>query len=136
MSEQVIEGLAHVGVAVKDIDEGIKFFQEKFGAELDTSRAPDGKMNFGLHISAVVKIGPLAFELMQPTQEGVGPVGKFVAARGEGLHHISLKVKKYADAKEQFVASGFDIKGEMGGVMAFIHPKTCKGILVEFTEVV
>jgi len=132
----MIEGLAHVGVAVKDIDEGISFFQEKFGAELDTSKSKDGKMNFGLHISAVVKVGPLAFELMQPTQEGVGPVGKFVAERGEGLHHISLKVDDYKSSKADFESKGFDIKGEMGNVMAFIHPKTCKGVLVEFTEVV
>jgi methylmalonyl-CoA/ethylmalonyl-CoA epimerase len=133
----MIEGLAHIGVAVKDIDEGIKFFQEKFGAVLDTSKAKDGKMNFGLHISAVVKINNnLVFELMQPTKEGVGPVGKFVAEKGEGLHHISLKVDKYATSKAQFQECGFEIKGEMGGVMAFIHPKTCKGILVEFTEIV
>lgn len=132
----MIEGLAHIGVAVKDIDEGIKFFQEKFGAELDTSKAKDGKMNFGLHISAIVKVGSLAFELMQPTKEGMGPVGKFVAERGEGLHHISLKVDKYKDAKEDFTSKGLEIKGEMGGVMAFIHPKTCKGVLVEFTEIV
>ena len=67
----MIEGLAHIGVAVKDIDEAISFFQDKLGAELDTSKAPDGKMNFGLHISAIIKIGPVAFELMQPTQDGV-----------------------------------------------------------------
>jgi methylmalonyl-CoA/ethylmalonyl-CoA epimerase len=132
----MIEGLAHIGVAVKDIDEGIKFFQDKFGAELDTSKAKDGKMNFGLHISAVVRIGPVAFELMQATQEGVGPVGKFVAERGEGLHHISLKVSDYKKAKAEFESKDLTIKGEMGGVMAFIHPKSCKGVLVEFTEVV
>ncbi len=132
----MIEGLAHIGVAVKDIDEGIKFFQEKFGATLDTSKAKDGKMNFGLHISAIVKINELAFELMQPTQLGVGPVGKFVAEKGEGLHHISLKVEKFADAKADFEKNDLTIKGEMGGVMAFIHPKSCKGMLVEFTEVV
>lgn len=132
----MIEGLAHVGVAVKDIDEGIKFFQEKFGAVLDTSKAKDGKMNFGLHISAIVKVGPLAFELMQPTKEGMGPVGKFVAERGEGLHHISLKVDDYKSARDDFAAKGLEIKGEMGGVMAFIHPKTCKGVLVEFTQIV
>ncbi len=132
----MIEGLAHVGVAVKNIDEGIKFFQDVFGAELDTSKAKDGKMNFGLHISAVVKVGSLAFELMQPTQEGVGPVGKFVAEKGEGLHHISLKVDKYKPSKEDFESKGLTIKGEMGGVMAFIHPKSCKGMLVEFTEIV
>ncbi|MCP4682278.1 MAG: hypothetical protein GY864_08080 [Desulfobacterales bacterium] len=130
----MIEGLAHVGVAVKDIDEGIKFFAEKFGAELDTSKKDDGKFDFGLHISAIVKVGTLAFELMQPTQEGVGPVGKFVAEKGEGLHHISLKVDKYADAKTDFEGKGLKVIGEMG-VMAFIHPKTCKGMLTEFTEV-
>ena len=132
----MIEGLAHIGVAVKDIDEGIKFFQEKFGAELDTGKAKDGKMNFGLHLSAIVKVGPITFELMQPTQEGQGPVGKFVAERGEGLHHISLKVSDYKEAKAEFEGKGFKIMGEMGGVMGFIHPKTCKGILVEFTQVV
>lgn len=131
----MIERLAHVGVAVKDIDEGIQFFKEKFGAQLDTTNVADGKMNFGLHISAVVKVGALAFELMQPTQEGVGPVGKFIAEKGEGLHHISLKVDKYADAKAEFEAKDLKVMGEMGGVMAFIHPKTCKGMLVEFTEI-
>jgi len=132
----MIEGLAHIGVAVKNIDEGIKFFQDKFGAVLDTSKAKDGKMNFGLHISAVVKVGPIAFELMQPTKEGMGPVGKFVAERGEGLHHISFKVDDYKASKADFEGKGLEIKGEMGGVMAFIHPKTCKGVLVEFTQVV
>jgi methylmalonyl-CoA/ethylmalonyl-CoA epimerase len=132
----MIEGLAHIGVAVKNIDEGIKFFQDKFGAVLDTSKAKDGKMNFGLHISAIVKVGPLAFELMQPTKEGMGPVGKFVAERGEGLHHISLKVDDYKAAKAEFEGKGLEIKGEMGGVMAFIHPKSCKGVLVEFTQIV
>ncbi|MBN1613202.1 MAG: VOC family protein [Deltaproteobacteria bacterium] len=131
----MIEGLAHIGVAVKDIDEGIAFFREKFGAELDTSKVKNGKMNFGLHLSAVVRVGDLAFELMQPTQEGVGPVGKFIAEKGEGLHHISLKVDKYKTAKADFENKDFRIMGEMGGVMAFLHPKTCKGILVEFTEV-
>jgi len=131
----MIEGLAHIGVAVKDIDEGIAFFKEKFGAVLDTSKAADGKLDFGLHISALVKAGDLTFELMQPTQEGVGPVGKFLAEKGEGLHHISLKVDNYRAAKEQFESKDLRVIGEVGGVMAFVHPKTCKGILVEFTEV-
>lgn len=132
----MIEGLAHIGVAVKDINEAIQFFQDKFGATLDTSKAKDGKMNFGLHISAMVKIGPLAFELMQPTKEGQGPVGKFVAERGEGLHHISLKVSNYKESKAEFEGKGLQIMGEMAGVMGFIHPKTCKGVLVEFTQIV
>ena len=131
----MIEGLAHVGVAVKDIDEGIKFFSEKFGAVLDTSKVAEGKINFGLHISAVVRVGDLAFELMQPTQEGIGPVGKFISEKGEGLHHISLKVDKFKTAKADFESRDLKVMGEMGGVMAFLHPKTCKGILVEFTEV-
>ena len=131
----MIEGLAHIGVAVKDIDEGISFFKEKFGAVVDTSKVQDGKMDFGLHISALVKVGDVAFELMQPTQEGVGPVGKFIAQKGEGLHHISLKVDKFQSAKEDFESKDLRVMGEMAGVMAFLHPKTCKGILVEFTEI-
>jgi hypothetical protein len=59
-----------------------------------------------------------------------------VAEKGEGLHHISLKVDNFKTAKDAFVAQGLEIKGEMGGVMAFIHPKSCKGMLVEFTQIV
>ncbi len=131
----MIEGLAHIGVAVKDMDEAIKFFQDSFGATLDTSRGDNGKMDFEVHISALVKVGSLAFELMQPTKEGVGPVGKFIAERGEGLHHISLKVDKYRNTKADFESKGMTVIGEMDEVMAFIHPKSCKGILTEFTEV-
>lgn len=130
----MIEGLAHVGVAVKNLDEGIKFFEDNFGAVLDTSMGEGGKMNFGMHTSAVVKVGTLFFELMEPAQEGVGPVGKFVAEKGEGIHHISLKVDKYQEAKADFESKGLQTMGDMG-VMGFLHPKTCKGMLVEFTEV-
>ncbi|MDY6974060.1 MAG: VOC family protein [Thermodesulfobacteriota bacterium] len=131
----MIEGLAHVGVAVKDLDEGIKFFEDTFGATLDTSMASDGKMNFGLHLSAILQVGTMKFELMQPTQEGEGPVGKFLAKNGEGLHHISLKVSNYKDAKSDFESKGLTVMGEMREVMAFLHPKSCKGVLVEFTQV-
>ena len=131
----MIEGLAHIGVAVKDIDEGIAFFKNKFGAVLDTSKVDDGKMDFGLHISALVKVGDLSLELMQPTEEGVGPVGKFIAEKGEGLHHLSLKVDRFQLAKDDFESKDLRVIGETAGVMAFIHPKTCKGILVEFTEI-
>ena len=65
----------------------------------------------------------------------MGPVGKFLAENGEGLHHISLKVGNYRSAKEHFESKDLRVIGEVGGVMAFVHPKTCKGILVEFTEV-
>ncbi len=130
-----IEGLAHVGIAVENIDEAIAFFREKLGAELDTSRAADGKLNFGLHISAIVRVGTLAFELMQPTQAGLGPVGKFLKERGQGIHHISLKVDNFSETKADFESKGLQIMGELGGVMAFIHPRTLMGILAEFTEV-
>ncbi len=130
----MIEGLAHIGVAVNDIDEAIQWFKEKFGAELDTSKKEDGKYDFGMHTSAVVKVGNVAFELMQAAQVGVGPVGKFIKERGEGLHHISLKVDKYAAAKADFEGKGMKVIGDMG-VMAFLHPSTCKGMLTEFTEV-
>ena len=127
-----IEGLAHVGIAVNNIDEAIAFFKDKLGAELDTTRAADGKMNFGPHISAIVNVGTLALELMQPTQEGTGPVLK---ERGQGIHHISLKVDSFSEAKADFESKGLRVMGEMGGVMAFIHPKTLLGILTEFTEI-
>ncbi len=130
----MIEGLAHIGVAFKNLDEGIAFFEEKFDGKLVSSLGEKGKMNFGLHISAMVRVGTLMFELMEPTQEGVGPVGKFIAERGEGIHHISLKVDEYKGAKEDFESKALKVL-DAGGAMGFIHPKSAKGILVEFTEV-
>jgi len=129
----MIEGLAHVGIAVKSLDEGIAFYKEKFGAEHDTSAGDNGRMDFGLHVSAMIKIGTLVIELMEPTQEGVGPVGKFIADRGEGVHHISLKVDDYKGAKEDFESKDMRIIGD-AGVMGFIHPKSAMGSLVEFTQ--
>jgi len=135
----VVKGLAHVGIAVTNIDEAIKFYQDKYGATLDTSKAPDGKVDFGLHISAVVRVGTMAFELLQATKEGAGPIGKFVAKNGGGgIHHISLKVDSYAPAKESLESKGLQVLGETevwGGKMAFVHPKTNLGCLFEFTEV-
>lgn len=130
----MIEGLAHVGVAFKNLDEGIAFFEEKFGGKLNTALGKEGKMNFGLHISAMVSVGTLVFELMEPTQEGVGPVGKFLTERGEGIHHISFKVDSYKASKEDFEAKALKIL-DAGGAMGFIHPKSAKGILIEFTEI-
>ncbi|MEE8400340.1 MAG: VOC family protein [Desulfobacterales bacterium] len=129
----MIEGLAHVGVAFKNLDDGIAFFEEKFGGKLVTSLGEEGKMDFGLHISAMVRVGTLMFELMEPTQEGVGPVGKFIVERGEGIHHISMKVDDYKTAKEDFEGKDMKIL-DAGGSMGFIHPKSAKGILVELTE--
>lgn len=129
----MIEGLAHIGVAFKNLDEGIAFFEEKFGGVLVTSLGKEGKMDFGLHISAMVRVGTLMFELMEPTREGVGPVGKFIADRGEGIHHISMKVDDYKAAKEDFEGKDMKIL-DAGGAMGFIHPKSAKGILVELTE--
>jgi len=136
---EVVQGLAHVAVAVTNIDDAIKFFQDKYGAQLDTRRSPDGKIDFGLQISAIMKLGAMAFELMQPTKEGAGPVGKFIQKNGGGgIHHISLKVKNYGDAKASFTGKGMEVLGEMeiwGGRMAFLHPKTNLGCLFEFTEI-
>lgn len=129
----MIEGLAHIGVAFKNLDEGIAFFEAKFGGVLVTSLGKEGKMDFGLHISAMVRVGTLMFELMEPTREGVGPVGKFIADRGEGIHHISMKVDDYKAAKEDFEGKDMKIL-DAGGAMGFIHPKSAKGILVELTE--
>jgi methylmalonyl-CoA/ethylmalonyl-CoA epimerase len=134
-----VQGLAHVAIAVTNIDEAIKFFQDKYGATLDTSKEPDGKLDFGLHISAIMRLGTMAFELMQPTKEGAGPVGKFIAKNGGGgIHHISLKVKNFAEAKDSFTGKGLEVLGETelwGGFMAFLHPKSNMGCLFEFTEV-
>lgn len=127
----MIKGLNHVGIAVKDVDSAIKFFQEKLGAELITKV----DLPFMQQVSAIVKVGELQFELMQGTApESV--VSRFIEKKGEGMHHISLKVDDIDKACEEFENKDMQIINKLPPMkMAFVHPKSMYGVLVELAQV-
>jgi methylmalonyl-CoA/ethylmalonyl-CoA epimerase len=125
----------HVGVAVADLDESIRIYQSALGAEL-VHRATNEKE--GLE-AAFLKVGDGEVELMAPLRED-SPVGKFLAKRGPGLHHVAYAVADIDKALAGASASGVELIdsepriGMHGTRIAFLHPKSVGGVLTELVE--
>lgn len=130
----MIKGIDHVGIAVENIDDMVSFFKDIFGAK-ETSRTDYPNLQ---QISAKVNInGETEFELMQPTGPD-GAIGKFMEKSPKGgMHHISIRcdnIKTFVDELEKkgiiVVGKSFDSPVKV----AFIHPKSAKGLLIELKE--
>ncbi len=128
----MIKGINHLGIVVEDIDDVVAFLVDAFGAK-EVTRIDFPKLK---QSSAIVRIGGSFFELMQPTAPD-GVVGKFLKNRGGGLHHISLLCDDVAALSEKLEAKGLEVVGKVlegPTKVAFLHPKTTKGILFELAE--
>ena len=125
----------HVGIAVDDLESAIELYTTIFGAEL-THRASNEKD--GLE-AAFLRAGDAEVELLKPLREDT-PVGKFVAKRGPGLHHIAVAVPDIEQAIANARARGLEMLDEEprmglhGTRIAFVHPKSVGGVLTEFVE--
>ena len=123
----------HVGVAVSDLDEAIALYQKAFGAEL-VHRASTDELT-----AAFLQAGDAEVELLQPLRDD-SPVGKFLANRGPGLHHIAVAVPDIDKAIAEARAEGLEMIdqepriGLHGTRIAFVHPKSVGGVLTEFVE--
>ncbi|HPQ44667.1 MAG TPA: VOC family protein [Syntrophales bacterium] len=128
----MIQGLEHIGIAVRSIDKTLEFLKETFGAEeLARNEYPELQ-----EISSTVHLSGTYFELIEPT----GPksvIGKFIENSGEGFHHISIlcgDLEKFVGDLEE---KGLKIVGKVfeGPYrIAFIHPKSSHGLLIELTD--
>ena len=125
----------HVGIAVTDIEASIQLYRAALGAEL-VHRARNEKE--GLE-AAFLRVGEGELELMAALRED-SPVGKFVAKRGPGLHHVAYAVADIDKALADARASGLELidaeprMGMHGSRIAFVHPKSLGGVLTEFVE--
>ena len=132
----MIEGIHHVGIAVADLDASIALYTKALGAVLVQRTANDQE---GLE-AAFLRTGDGEVELMSPTRDD-SPVGKFVARRGPGLHHVAFGVKDIRQALADAGAAGCELidaeprRGMHGSLIAFIHPKSLGGVLTELVEV-
>ncbi|HKC20411.1 MAG TPA: methylmalonyl-CoA epimerase [Candidatus Dormibacteraeota bacterium] len=123
----------HVGVAVEDLDAAIELYEKNFGAEL-THRASNDELD-----AAFLNAGGAEVELLRPRHEDT-PVGKFLARRGPGLHHIAIAVADLDRAIADARAGGLEMIDEEprlglhGTRIAFIHPKSVGGVLTELVE--
>jgi methylmalonyl-CoA epimerase len=119
-------------VAVDDLDEAIDTYTRLFGAELEhRATVPDQGVE-----AAAVLVGQSRVELLAPTGEDT-PVGKFLASRGPGMHHVAYEVDDVQAALTELVAKGAALiddkprEGLFGLEVAFLHPDSVHGVLAE-----
>jgi methylmalonyl-CoA/ethylmalonyl-CoA epimerase len=125
--------LAHVGIAVERLDEALAFYRDVLGL---TPTAPE--IHDGARI-VTVPLGDVCVELLSPVSAD-SPIAKFLARRGPGIHHLSLRVPDLDAALAACRAHGYRLvdetprPGHGGRRVAFVHPKATAGILLELTE--
>ena len=131
----MFEKISHIGIAVKDIDASISLFQSLFGKVPDhAEELPDHKVR-----TAMFSIGESAIELTQAL-DPESPVAKFIEKRGEGVHHVSFVVDDIDQQLVRLRAAGFELIDEQsrpgadGYRVAFLHPKSTNGVLIEISQ--
>jgi methylmalonyl-CoA/ethylmalonyl-CoA epimerase len=130
-----IKHIDHIGIAVKSIDEGMKFYTDILGLTMEkTEIIEEQKVKTGFF-----PITDSELELLEST-ESDGPVAKYIESRGEGVQHIAFRVENIKEALEELKEKGVRLidqaprKGAGGARIAFIHPKETHGVLVELCE--
>jgi methylmalonyl-CoA epimerase len=132
----MIGGISHLGLAVRDLDEAIRLYRDVFGLELTHRWVAEAD---GMK-AASFRAGDVEIELMQPLEQD-SPVGRFLARRGEGVHHVAYRVDDVDAALRGAREAGLDAvddKPRPGGdgrtLVAFLHPKSTHGVLTELEQ--
>jgi methylmalonyl-CoA epimerase len=132
----VIERVSHLGIAVADLDQAVHLYRDVLGLTM-TSRwvAEDDGIE-----AASFRVGDVDIELMQALDD-TSPVAKYVAKRGEGIHHVAFAVDDVAATLDDARARGLeaiDERPRTGGGgrtrVAFLHPRTMHGVLTELEQ--
>ena len=125
-------GIHHLGVAVADLDEALATYSRLFGARLEHRElVPDQGVE-----AASVRVGDSRVELLAATGDDT-PVGRFLAKRGPGMHHVAYEVDDVRETLEQLEREGAELidpeprEGLFGLEVAFVHPDAVHGVLSE-----
>ena len=124
----------HVAVVVRDMDAALATYRDQLHLPLDVLLPIESD---GVRI-AFLPVGESSIELVEPTDEKTG-VARFLATRGEGFHHVCLEIDDVQAELDRLAAAGLELidksprRGAEGPV-AFIHPRSCHGVLVELIE--
>jgi methylmalonyl-CoA/ethylmalonyl-CoA epimerase len=125
-------GIHHLGVAVADLDKAVTTYERVFGAELEhRETVPDQGVE-----AASLRVGAGRVELLASLGEET-PVGKFLAKRGPGMHHVAFEVDDVGNALEELNEEGVELVDEaprhglFGLEVAFLHPDALDGVLAE-----
>jgi lactoylglutathione lyase/methylmalonyl-CoA/ethylmalonyl-CoA epimerase len=130
-----LKKIDHVGIAVKSIEESLKFYEGVLGLKCKgTEEVKSQKV-----ITAFVPIGESEFELLEPTSDD-SPIAKFIAKKREGIQHIAVRVDDVEAALEELKKQGMRLidekprDGAGGAKIAFVHPKSTNGVLLELCQ--
>ena len=125
--------IEHIGIAVKNLDESIRFYENVLGLKCHNIEfVKDQKVR-----TAIFKIGESKIELLETT-DPEGPIGRFIKDKGEGIHHIAFAVNDVQEALNEVKSKGISLvdnvprKGAEDLNIAFLHPKSTNGVLMEF----
>ena len=127
--------LDHVGIAVKNLDEALAFYRDALGLHVEVPEEVSSQRVRAHFIPA----GQAALELLEPTAAD-SVIGRYVEKRGPGIHHITLRVDDIRAVLEQLKARGVRLvdqqprPGAEGALVAFIHPQSAHGVLVELKQ--
>jgi methylmalonyl-CoA epimerase len=129
-------GIHHLGVAVHDLDEAVDTYERLFGAEIEHRGAIEDQ---GVEAAAIL-VGSGRVELLAPLGAET-PVGKFLANRGPGMHHVAYEVDDVQAELDRLSAEGAELidaaprRGLFGLQVAFVHPDAVHGVLTEVVSV-
>ena len=128
----MIESVDHIGIAVRSLDDASARFERAFGlACAGVESLPEQGVKVGFF-----SIGEVRIELLEPTSAS-SPIARFLEKRGEGIHHIAFRSNTVSDDVRSAVAAGCEHIGSIapegagGDRVAFLHPKSLFGVLVE-----
>lgn len=127
-----VRGVHHLGVAVADLEEAIATYERLFGAEVEQR----GSLESQGVTAALLLVGGSRVELLAPTGEDT-PVGRFLARRGPGMHHVALESDDVAATLRELAAAGAQLiderprPGLFGKQVAFVHHDSVHGVLTE-----
>jgi methylmalonyl-CoA/ethylmalonyl-CoA epimerase len=130
-----ISHIEHIGIAVKDLQESIKYYENVLGFKCySIEEVPEQKVK-----TAFFMVGQTKIELLEST-DPEGPIGKFIEKKGEGIHHLAFATKDLEGALQEVETKGVQLidktprKGAEGLSIAFLHPKSTSGVLTELCE--
>jgi methylmalonyl-CoA/ethylmalonyl-CoA epimerase len=133
--DMLLTEIDHVAIAVNDLEAAISYYRETFGCEVEHRETieKDGVEE------ALLKVADSYVQLLTPIRDD-STVAKFLASKGEGIHHVGYRVDDCAQALESVKAHGHRVideaprPGSRGTTVAFVHPKTAFGTLIELVQ--
>ncbi len=129
-----VNRIDHLGIAVKSLDEALLFYRDQLGLEVSLRETVELEM---VNV-AMLPLGEPRIELLEPTAAD-SVIGKFLEKRGEGLHHVAIRVPDLNASVERLKASGARLLNEPragagGHLYVFVHPSSTGGVLLELIQ--